>query len=148
MDATRNTPWWYQQWEDRCGTVWLVCSLLPAWCSFTTISSVVIWSDMLGGVQSGTHPIPWHWEPWDLRLHYRWKKAKKTITLPPKIVPTFINASILLYIKWAIFVLSYRNAIFSQCWHYTPEDRPTFEEIVSSLQEYWDEQNFWNHFNA
>ena len=46
------------------------------------LSPVVIWSDLLGGIQSGEDPLPWYWELWDSGPHHQRREAAETHSLP------------------------------------------------------------------
>ena len=45
-------------------------------------NSVVIWCNMLGGVQSGSQSLSWYWESWDSGAHLWWRKTQETHSLP------------------------------------------------------------------
>ena len=47
----------------------------------------------------------------------------------------------ILYVLCSIFC--YRYEIISCCWRYLPDNRPTFEEILLSLREYWDDAHLY-----
>jgi len=49
---------------------------------FLLLSPVVIWSDLLGGVQSGEDSLPWYCEPWDSGPHHQRREAAETHSLP------------------------------------------------------------------
>ena len=64
----------------------LLFSFLLSWHSLT----VVIWCNMLGGVQSGSQSLSWYWESWDSGAHLWWRKTQETHSLPWKTVSQFV----------------------------------------------------------
>ena len=40
-------------------------------------------------------------------------------------------------------IFCHRYEIISCCWRYLPDNRPTFEEILLKLREYWDDARLY-----
>jgi len=151
MDATRNTSWWYQQWEDWCGKAMLVCSSLSVWIS---CSHFLQWSY---GVTCwevfslGRTPYPGIGNHEILDHITSGERLKKPSLCPEKlyVIQNLLEVSTVQCthhhygIIFCHTLLSYRYGLICQCWHYTPEERPTFKEIVCNLQEYWDEEHLY-----
>ena len=62
----------------------------PAFFQSTPSGSVVIWCNMLGGVQSGPQSLSWYWESWDSGPHLWWRKTQETCSLPWQTVSHFV----------------------------------------------------------
>ena len=45
--------------------------------------------------------------------------------------------------SYSAFMFCHRYEIIGHCWQYLPDDRPTFEEILLNLKEYWDDAHLY-----
>ena len=42
-----------------------------------------------------------------------------------------------------MYVHNYRYNLMGKCWQFHPEDRPSFNELVLLIKEFWDEEHLY-----